>query len=47
MTAELEVRAPQPAAIPAKLAYARALSDSGLLPGVYRRNPANILWAVA
>jgi hypothetical protein len=36
----------QPAAIPAKIAYARALAESGLLPAAYRRNPANILWAV-
>jgi hypothetical protein len=45
---EVSVRRPQgqAAAIPAKLAYARALADSGLLPSAYRRNPANVLWAV-
>ena len=45
---EVAVRRPQgqAAAIPAKLAYARALADSGLLPAAYRRNPANVLWAV-
>ena len=45
---EVAVRHPQgqAAAIPAKLAYARALADSGLLPSAYRRNPANVLWAV-
>ena len=36
----------QAAAIPAKLAYARELANSGLLPAAYRRNPANVLWAV-
>ena len=36
----------QPTAIPAKIAYARALAESGLLPDSYRRQPANILWAV-
>ena len=36
----------QPSAIPAKIAYARALAESGLLPDSYRRQPANILWAV-
>ena len=36
----------QPSAIPAKIAYARALAESGLLPDSYRGRPANILWAV-
>jgi hypothetical protein len=44
-TADLAVRDPQPAAIPAKLQYARALAESGLLPSSYRKNPANVLWA--
>jgi len=45
---EVAVRRPQgqAAAIPAKLAYARELANSGLLPAAYRRNPANVLWAV-
>jgi len=45
---EIVVRHPQgqAAAIPAKLAYARELANSGLLPTAYRRNPANVLWAV-
>ena len=43
---EVAVRQGQAAAIPAKLAYARALADSGLLPSAYRRQPANVLWAV-
>jgi len=36
----------QMAAIPAKLQYAHELANSGLLPSAYRRNPANVLWAV-
>ena len=36
----------QAAAIPAKLAYAKELANSGLLPAAYRKNPANVLWAV-
>jgi hypothetical protein len=45
---EIDLRRPQeqPSAIPAKIAYARALADSGLLPSAYRKQPANILWAV-
>jgi hypothetical protein len=45
---EIDLRRPQaqPSAIPAKIAYARALAESGLLPDSYRRQPANILWAV-
>jgi len=48
MSTEVAVRRPQgqAAAIPAKLAYARELANSGLLPGAYRKNPANVLWAV-
>lgn len=30
----------------AKVAYAAELSASGLLPAAYRRNPANVLWAI-
>jgi hypothetical protein len=47
-TTELELRQPDatPSAIPAKIAYARALAASGLLPAAYRDNPANILWAM-
>jgi hypothetical protein len=45
---EIDLHRPQqqPSAIPAKLAYARALAESGLLPAAYRKQPANILWAV-
>jgi hypothetical protein len=47
MTAtDLAVRDPQASAIPAKLQYARALAESGLLPSSYRKNPANVLWAM-
>jgi hypothetical protein len=43
--AEVAVRV-QPGGIPAKLAYARELANSGLLPSAYRRQPANVLYAV-
>jgi hypothetical protein len=47
MTAtDLAVRDPQASAISAKLAYARELANSGLLPAAYRKNPANVLWAM-
>lgn len=45
-TTEIAVRRSQASAIPAKLAYAQELANSGLLPAAYRRNPANVLWAV-
>ena len=49
-TAEIEIRQPRPqanaAALPAKIAYARELANSGLLPAAYRRQPGNILYAV-
>lgn len=32
--------------MPDKLSYAKALAESGLLPESYRRQPANVLWAV-
>ena len=44
---EIDVRPPsQATAIPAKIAYARALAESGLLPGAYRKQPSNVLWAI-
>ena len=46
MTTSTEVAVRQAAAIPAKLQYAHELANSGLLPAAYRRNPANVLWAV-
>jgi hypothetical protein len=53
-TTEADMRGPgtdiavrsQASAIPAKLAYARELANSGLLPASYRKNPANVLWAM-
>lgn len=44
----LAVRRPRDmaASIPAKLEYARALADSGLLPAQFRRQPGNVLYAV-
>lgn len=39
---EVAVRSP----MSDKIAYASALADSGLLPAAYRRNPANVLYAV-
>lgn len=46
--AEVAVRHPQQqaSALPAKIQYARALADSGLLPTSYRSQPANVLWAM-
>jgi hypothetical protein len=41
---EIEIR-PQ-ATLPAKVSYARELANSGLLPAAYRRNPANVLYAL-
>ena len=43
---EVAVRRPQASTLPAKIQYARALADSGLLPGSYRQQPANVLWAM-
>jgi hypothetical protein len=47
-TTEIDLHRPQaqPTAISAKLAYARELANSGLLPAAYRKNPGNILWAI-
>lgn len=47
MTVELQRYTPQAAAtLPAKIQYARELANSGLLPAAYRRNPANVLYAI-
>lgn len=40
---EIAVR---PASLPEKMAYAKALAQSGMLPEQYRHQPANLLWAV-
>jgi hypothetical protein len=43
---DIAVRRPQASALPAKLEYAHELANSGLLPAAFRRNPANVLWAM-
>lgn len=43
MTTEIAVRA---ATLPEKMQYAEALAFSGMLPEQYRKQPANVLWAV-
>lgn len=40
------VKATQPASLPEKMQYARAFAESGLLPGQYRKQPANLLYAL-
>lgn len=42
---DLAIR-PQRMAVPDKIRYAQALADSGLLPQQYRRQPANLLYAI-
>ena len=44
-TTDIAVRE-TPAALPAKVRYAHELAASGLLPAAYRRNPANVLYAI-
>lgn len=45
--ATLAVRGGDPSrTLMAKIQYAKALADSGLLPALYRKNPANVLYAV-
>lgn len=43
MSTEIAVRA---ATLPEKMQYAEALAYSGMLPEQYRKQPANVLWAV-
>lgn len=47
-TTEIDLHRPQaqPSPMATKLAYARELAESGLLPAAYRKNPANVLWAM-
>lgn len=33
-------------ALPERVSYARELAESGLLPAAFRKNPANVLWAI-
>lgn len=43
---ELAKHQPGPATLPEKMDYARALAESGMLPAQYRRQPANLLYAL-
>lgn len=47
-TTEIDVYTPGTAraSLPAKVQYAKLLADSGLLPSAYRKQPANVLYAV-
>lgn len=47
MSAELVKHQAAPAAsLPEKMQYAKALAESGMLPGQYRKQPANLLYAL-
>ncbi|MET7933436.1 hypothetical protein [Streptomyces sp. NPDC005322] len=47
MSAELVKHQPAaPATLPEKMQYAKALAASGMLPGQYRQQPANLLYAL-
>lgn len=47
MSAELVKHQPAPAAsLPEKMQYAKALAESGMLPSQYRKQPANLLYAL-
>lgn len=46
MTTEIAVRVPEHMSLPDKITYAKALADSNLLPQQYRKNPANLLFAL-
>jgi hypothetical protein len=46
LSAEIAVRPPQHMSLPDKITYAKALADSNLLPPQYRKNPANLLFAL-
>lgn len=43
---EIAVRQPQGMSLPDKITYAKALADSNLLPTQYRKQPANLLFAL-
>ena len=43
---ELRAQSATQASLPAKVHYAKALADSGLLPSAYRKQPANVLYAI-
>lgn len=47
MSAEIvKHQAAQSASLPEKMQYAKALAESGMLPGQYRKQPANLLYAL-
>lgn len=46
MTAEIAIRPQQGMTLPDKITYAKALAESNLLPTQYRKNPANLLFAL-
>ncbi len=46
MTTNLPAVAQATASLPERIEFARALSDSGLLPSAFRKQPASILWAM-
>lgn len=47
MTSEIvKHQAAAPATLPDKMNYARALAESGMLPAQYRKQPANLLYAL-
>ncbi|MGH3266360.1 MAG: hypothetical protein ACRDNS_30700, partial [Trebonia sp.] len=46
MSASTELAVPRRSTLPDKLAYARALAAAELLPGNFKKQPANVLWAI-
>lgn len=46
MSTELVKHQPPAASLPEKMQYARALAESGMLPSQYRKQPANLLYAL-
>jgi hypothetical protein len=46
MTAEIELARPRVGGLAEKMQYAKALAVADLLPGHFKRQPANVLWAV-
>jgi hypothetical protein len=46
MSTSTEIALRPQASLPAKIAYAQELANSGLLPAQYRRQPANVLYAL-
>ncbi len=46
MSASTELAVARRSPMPDKIAYARALAESGLLPAQYRKQPANLLYAI-